>query len=162
MYQRLLSQHQLSPAVSSGVLCYVPAEDFFADSYGEYPFAVSLARNSVMFSKINLLAYKLLTEALLNAKLTPVQDLRSIEDPQDPIQDLLPFYRLRNAEYRACVERITVGHGVRNVQHIIVTFALLSTLISFSLLALIFGAISSTLFPDIAVTCPPENSPLEM
>lgn len=154
MYLRLLGRHDFGPAISSDILAYIPAEDFFSDSYGEYPFAVSLAPKSVMFRKLNLLAFKLLPEQLLNSKLvrnpTPFQMSIAVISPFGAGNDhqFFPFYALRRSPYRDRVERNMVGRGMRNTQRIIISFALLCTLISFWLVIVLLGVLGNLAFPD--------------
>ncbi|HKD85767.1 MAG TPA: ParA family protein [Terriglobales bacterium] len=154
MYARLLARHSFGASVSSSILLYIPSEDFFADSYGEYPFAVSLAPKSVMFRKLNLLAVKLLPHDLVAKKLTATPSrlqywtFRLMSRFSRKNREFMPFYALQLPGYRLSVEKKMIGRGMRNIQRIIITFALVSTLVSFWLIAALFTVMGGLAFPN--------------
>jgi cellulose biosynthesis protein BcsQ len=155
MYKRLLARHDLESAVNSDVICYIPSEEFFLDSYGDYPFSVSLAPKSVMFKKINLLVVKALPCLFINLKdLHPLGRIgllwhRFASRFSRRSRELLPFQMLMSRRYRREVERITVGRGMKNIQRIITTFALVCTLFTFGMLGWVATLLGSVAFPSL-------------
>lgn len=105
VYEKVVSDYSTELNIASQVLAYIPSEDFAMESFGEIPFLVKVAPNSIVSQKLHLLAYKLFAA-----------------DFQFPDR-YKPLARLNSARRRHNLERRLESAESRNIKAIIVTFA---------------------------------------
>jgi hypothetical protein len=101
IYQKYLSKRHGNLASSRSILCYIPIEELLADCFGEYPFHVELAPESIFSKKIHYMAY-----SLLNTRI----DLTS---------HYKPLRKFRNSRYRKKIERTVVSNEFKNMRLIV-------------------------------------------
>jgi cellulose biosynthesis protein BcsQ len=131
VYERVLGQYRDQLNLADKIISFIPDEDFIADSFGEYPFPAHLAPNSVISKKLCLLVYRLFNERF------------------DFPKSYKPLRKLRSERARRKIERCVVSAEARNIQYIIITFALTSILY-------ILGVFAYLAFVAVAYT--PSNS----
>jgi len=119
-YKALIAHYNGDLAIRPSVLSFIPEENFLADSFGEYPFAVKLAPQSVVARKLQLMMI----------------DLR-VCDPNLSVS-YRPLQKLRNARFRTKVRRIVVSAESRNTNNILSAFGFVSLAFPLILVALSF------------------------
>ncbi len=97
IYQGLMKEGLGSFSRERSVLCYIPVEDSLADSFGEYPFYVKLAPNSIFSRKIHLMVSSV-TEG-------------GVQLPAN----YRPLLKLRERRYRSKVAKIVVSNEYKEV-----------------------------------------------
>lgn len=122
IYQRFMAKGMGTFSSDRSIFCYIPAEEMLADSFGEYPFHVKLAPNSIFAKKIHFMAY-----SLLNGRFALPSRYK-------------PLLKFRKARYCRKIERVVVSYEHKNTQYILLSFAWISSLLALALM--ILGGIS--------------------
>jgi len=108
VYEKIISDYSKELNIASKILAYIPSEDFAAESFGEIPFLVKVAPNSIVSQKLHLLAYELFST--------------EFKFPQN----YKPLARLAKQGRRRRIEQTLESAESRNIKAIIVTFAFCS------------------------------------
>jgi cellulose biosynthesis protein BcsQ len=111
VYGALLLKHGDNFDLSSEVLCYIPEEDFVAESFGEYPFCAELAPNSVFAKKVCLMEFELTGE-------------RS-KGGNERISR-----KMRSEKFRKRVKRCLISDENKNTQLMVTCFALFTCILT--------------------------------
>ncbi len=117
IYRRFMKEGLGAFSQDRSIFCYIPVEESLADSFGEYPFHVKLAANSIFSKKVHFMAYTL-TEGGL------------------PLPaNYKPLTKLRKPRYRNKVEKVVISNEYKNTQYILKFFAWVSILYAAALIA---------------------------
>lgn len=119
LYKRFLKQHLGRYTPDQDILAYIPAEKFLADSFGEYPFQVKLAKSVMFTKKLKLILYELLNQerpSLLDSRIS---------------------YELTREKTRRKIHRNITSAETRSVQQVFTAFSFATLYALFSIPLLI-------------------------
>jgi cellulose biosynthesis protein BcsQ len=115
VYKGILGDYGAEFNVTPEVLCYIPVENFISESFGDYPFCVELAPNSVFSKKVHLLAYEL-TKVIPKGKFSR---------------------KLKSVGFRKRVQQCLISNSQRNIELMLRTFVLFTILFTLYAIAVI-------------------------
>lgn len=108
LYQAYLEKHLGRFTESKGILSYIPAESYLAESFGDYPFQVELAPSAWFTRKLQLILYSLFRDSHPKLLSKKVQK------------------QFRRERYARKIRRRIISNEARNTRTVLTSYALAS------------------------------------
>ena len=116
-YSRILANYKGPMDVQQSFISFIPEESYFAESFGEYPFCIELAPQSVFSRKLQLLAIDLL----------PV--------PEQELHRYRPMKKFAKSRFRNKIQTTILSAESKNMNNIVFAFGWMMTVFSLGLIA---------------------------